>query len=423
MASFDAIAKYTNKEQIYLALKYSLVAEEDFLEYLRKKNVTLKHLIAYRHFLLHRIERGKEGKSGYSFILNLASEYNLLYALMGLPLDKLGIPSLQIGQLLAMGTIKLYTDEDFSLFMRIITGREKPKTTLELNWALSSRQYNQLIGAEITSTKLIHHHSLDLIQQIPINSTFLTEFLEYCLKIQLEQPELWIHLSLDYLDLFKDLYLQDRISYYPSLHHGLCELFPALFPVHYKTFTDLAWQIYHLSPIKAGYYLGFPIDLRIPSRADLTPALLELSRYGPKAYSKRYRKENKKYLKTRINLNNTWSLFQHHDNVCVNEIDTFHESVFSYSSYDLLILPDGDGRNFILTAAELNRFLESGRNHWTNRDLPSNFLATARHYLVERERYQLPTPKPLLELLQDLEGESEAHPFSHRYPEPDKGVI
>lgn len=411
--------EYINKRQVYLALKYKLVTPEDLFDYLSKIPPSDTDILAYCHFLLHQREGGIKCpqqllSSGQHFFTSRREEYILLYALMGFSLE---IPDLDVGALLVPGTIKLYTNPDFANFINIITGyKQKYNNPDEIEYALSAHQYSYLSLKDTSFIYYIHHNALDkvlpMIEKMSLSQHLLEKILMHCEEIQNSQPELWVHLIDEYTSFFKELYKRNTIPYIPEVHQRIMEIFPQLFPQELQEFTPLAWRLYHLPPIIAGYYLGFPLHFNKPTHDDLIPALAQLSKLGIDKYCDKFRQENKNFMEARVKVDTVWTLFKQCNIQFVNDRDTLHEDVFGYSPYDLTILPDGDGRFFILTTPELPSFIKHHKNHWTNKPLPEGFNNTIGLQLKERKEFGLPSSQPIKELLQQLEEQES--PRRHR---------
>ncbi len=405
--------EYINKKQVYTALKYKLISEEDLLEYLSKISPNDNHIIAYQHFLLHQREAKitcpqQKLPSGQHFFTSQQEEYVLLYALMGFSLD---IPDLdkEVSTLLIPGTLKLYTDPDFANFINIITGQSKSyDNVVEAELAVAARQYTHLTSKDISFHFYITYDALDkllsMIKKMSLSQHLLDNILLHCEEIQNSQPELWVHLIEEYTSFFRELYNRNAIIYIPEIHQRIIEIFPRLFPEEFQKFSPLAWKLYYLPVIKAGYYLGFPFHFTKPTHEDLIPALVQLSELGIDGYCDKFIQENKKFMEARIKIDNVWSLFKQYNIQFVNERDTLHEDVFGYSSYDLIILPDGEGRFFILTIPELASFIQGHKNFWTNKPLPEGFNGTVGHQIKERKEFNLPTSQPIRDLLKKLEA-------------------
>lgn len=412
---------YIENGQVYNALGYHLISKEDLLDELAKGPASLNRLVAYRHFLLIQQESfglscpEQNLSSGKHFLTAASHEYILLYAIMGFPLNIADLSETQVGLILAPGTIKLYTDSAFAHSIQIITGYQQSVDNKEdIDLAIRARQFKTIsIMVNEVDQFYISYDALEpLLESIsqPVDWSFLDAIIQHCCKLQENQPELWIHLIVEYTNFLKKLYAKNLINYIPDLHPKLLSLFPQLFPEEYQEFSKLAWKLYHLPLPQAGYYLGFPLHFNLPSRDELIPALLYLSQKGIDGYCDKFCQENKNFMEARIKVDTVWSLFKQNDIRFVNDKDTLHESIFSYSSYDLTIISDLEGRFFVITAPEVDTFIQSGINHWTKKPLPPGLVDAMLNRTQDREIFNLPQPQPLKDLLQQLDNDHQTIP-------------
>lgn len=401
--------EYINRYQIYFALKYNLIKEEDFLEKLIISPVDENLLIAYRHYLLYYREKEAEPRqimsNGKYFPTLVSKKYLLINALMKVSLHHPKFPKDKLNQV----TIKYFNDKNFMSFIDAITRVVDDNSSYEsIQWAIAARQYNinkrpypfyELVQCSAT-------RQLSKLIASPITERFYCELINHCTDLYHHQNSLWVHLRKEFITMIRLFYDKNLIPYSSRLFSCLLKLFPELFPLEYNnTFTPLAWMIYHLPLRQAGYYLGHPSTI-IKSREELIPALYKLSKLGIVNYCEKFKEENKKYQESLINLNTSWTIFGSKRNNFVNERDIFYEDIFDYSPNDIIIYSDNFGRYFLFSLPELPNIVNKKKNHWTNLDLPIFFIETAKAILKERQRLYLPDPKILLDLLRDLEKDS-----------------
>lgn len=404
--------EYINRYQIYFALKYNLISEEEFLEKLIISSIGEDFLVAYRHYLLLYQERKAEPRqilsNGKYFFEEADEKYLLIYALMGFSLHHPKFP----GDKLAQVTIKYFEDKNFMRFIDIIIKAVDDNGSYEdVQWAIAARQYN-INKRPYPFYELVHCNAIPQLAKLitaPISERFYHELVDHCTELYHHQSNLWFYLRREFITLIRKFYDNNLIPYSSRLFTRLLKLLPELFPPEYiNTFTPLAWKIYHLPLHRAGYYLGYPSITAIKSRDEIIPTLGKLSKLGVVDYCEKFKEENKKYQESLINLNTAWTIFGSKRNSFVNERDTLYEDVFSYSPNDLIIYSDNHGKYFLFSLPELPNIVNKRKNHWTNLDLPGFFIEATKAVLKERQKLYLPSSKILLDLLRDLEKEDKS---------------
>lgn len=407
------IQTYIENYQVYLALKYGLITYQDLLNYLVDKPGNEQNIIAYRHFLLHVQEIGDKPEyhcieDDHFLTLVEDDDYSVVYALMGFPLDIPTEDDEDPALYFCRGTIKLYTNPGFKAFIDLILDPETStwgfvpeQTELHLK-ARNIKQYT-IHGIDASFLpSIVKYHLFPLLREDmgTLDNIIQDTIMDSLKQVSEKQPELWKYLSPEYIKILKFLYEKGKVVYREKDHQTIVALFPNLFPEEMvKNFTTLAWKLYHLPLIIQGYFLGYHLYIT-PSRKDLHPALMLLSKEGVDGYVEKYIQERKDWFEKWISIQ-TSTIFANYKYELVNTINTLQEDIFSYPAFDIMFLHEGEGKCFAFTAEEFSSLLQGKHNFYTQNIISKEHCSNLQYYLNFRSEHNLPPSKTVIELLKN----------------------
>jgi hypothetical protein len=161
---------------------------------------------------------------------------------------------------------------------------------------------------------------------------------------------------------------------------------------------DARYKLLLMDVVLAGYYLGLPIHIEEPTRERIQQAYSKYRELGVDAYCAGVTAANQRAVLSALR---TGLLAGNEENVLM-------EPVWSYSPYDIVVQVHGK-HYYTFTRPEFKDILVKKKNYWNNRDMTPQQLA----YIRGRLGVGLPKSRPLRQLLDEMDGETEEVEENH----------
>lgn len=419
----NVLDKYVASCLIYNAVEMKLVQVEDVLNYLLSVQVTQNTLIAYRHLLL-LIPGDRHYCKGSHFLTRAAPEYGAIYAMSNAP-EKIRPLSdgdeVEAGMFYYKGVLLMQQQLHLANCIRIITDQSNYQLQPgDINLAVKARSNKLLSILTNYLSQSITMTEVEKIERYYLSQNILDTMIEVDWIEKMEQfyipeklfiilnnfqqrsnllPLYWEKIAPRCQEFLREIFAVGKILPNLNLPIKIKLLFPNFFPTITNTFSDKAWFIYQLPTYLQGYILGYPIHEKNPTHEELNLALQNLSNIGVEAYAKNYEEKHKDII---MGSSGERFGFTSVKTTIVNENNTLEESVFSYSTYDVVSFDDGNKR-YLFTRPEFKTITEKGRNLWTNLDLPFQDIILISSKEAVAQLLLLPSSIPLKDLLTNIE--------------------
>lgn len=196
------------------------------------------------------------------------------------------------------------------------------------------------------------------------------------------------------------------------------KLFPNIIDARILALTDEAFKIFDLGPESAAYVLGFPIQNGTPSADEIFAALDKLQQLGVSGYAETL----KAYVQSTYAPCTPLFAPTDHKFKYLNDTDVFLEYIHDYVPFDIVSYTIG-GFVYCFTRPEFKNLLTTGKNSWTNQELPVGILATMRARLSAAKALGLPKSQIFTDLVSSiLKPDSEVYAGAYVF-EPAPGFM
>jgi hypothetical protein len=398
---FSSLFKETRKMEYYIehalvynALQYGLITVEEVLTYLLDHPVTTSTLIAYRHVLLAS-PKAEQYCGDTHFLCRASPEYGAIYANSAMP-DRIKTTregeEVSIAPFCFPGLLLITSKPDLGHACAIICDNTNTPCNsnedVKIMYGARSQRLLQTLGGFIFPSAL----AVDWIEPMrdSYKSTLFPFLVGHCLNLKKEVPVYWKALQKPYREFIEEIWRNYGLIPHPEYPEMLQELFGEdFFTPETFSFTPLVWYLYQLPLRLQGYFLGYPIHIKIPTPSDLLPSLKSLSEKGVDKYIQEFTEKH--------------SAIINETTAPVNDNDTLEESPASYSPIDVVVIEDGvSKKKYAFTRPEFDNLSKTGKNHWTNLAITTDqsFYICTRD--VFAQALSLPEAVPLKDHLENI---------------------
>jgi hypothetical protein len=255
--------------------------------------------------------------------------------------------------------------------LRHTTGHELNVALVQADWTTKFRYNEQLPG-------LIIQHVAKLQEQAPVYYAEVAFQAYNKVAVKLNKDKLLTRLTRDELITFNTF-------------------FPRIVDTRILDYSPLAYKIALLGNDVAGYVLGFPIQSMIPGENQIHQAVTFLTEQGADKYAEFIRGYvAKTYVPVLPFPIEAPPIFP-------NETDVIFENIDNYVPFDIIACQIGPHVHRF-SRGEVDKLLETKKNHWNKEWLPPTVLSTLQARQKAAKELGLPPARPLCELLDRVEA-------------------
>lgn len=398
----DLISQVVNFGSVSLALEEKLFTQIELLEWIATNEITENSHLAY-YILSKSFHPNEHYLTDGRHIFVIKSRYAIHTTLYKFDTSLRSIKNDESSVLLVELQIETQLqdlDLDFLRFAMVIGGfaqfssSDKKQLVKILMKAFKARE--PISFTEITFKD--HNNALieaDWISDLIINDFLYGLIIRRVRTLKEKAPLYYSKIKQKYFDLFKTLYQKHLLGRSDPLHlRFLHEEFPGVLDPSLFQQPNEIRKLLLMPTILAGYVLGFPIQSVIPTVEQIKTAIEKYRQLGKEQYLEHI----KKYVRQTYLLSIPIPSEEH---ILSNEADVLLEDVDSYSPYDIISYQTGK-YVYRFTRPEFEKIIESGKNHWTNEEIP----ITIASEIITRTRIAielgLPKSMPIKDLLDGL---------------------
>ena len=412
----ELIGQILNYSSAYDSLKYSLeenyiLQPIDFLLYFIEHECTNKTLSAYRCLCLFTDKQlvtiNDETKHFLSWVTNdkYAAIYNLSYPGARLP-GITNTENINLAEIFQKVWAKLLTHNTYSKYIYLISDTGNVKITHKDLLLLLSSQSMKHFSSFIKDKNILSpafYLNTDLLGFLEDLSFVEIEdsLFQRCSWLSQVAPLYWDKVARSLyqdfiqrkIDLSTPIFCKCKLDQY-------IKLFPNLFPQKILDMSNLEYNLRLLSPIIQSYVLGLPIHLYLPGENIIEACIQNLISLGSEEYAKQLSNKNREILRNFTEYSNPY--IQEFN--ITNEKDTMMEDVADYNLFDIVRYWSGkDNHIYYFSRPEYSTLIHKKKNHWNGSVLPSYIFNKLAHRNYLAQRYELPVPDTVLNMLNRLE--------------------
>lgn len=379
---------------VYRALSEKFIDPFDLLEWLAVNQINTRTLVAYLYLSNEYIHPDKQYlKNGNHFLLEAPDYYHIA---LHFNIDG-NIPRSTTSSKLLIDKIcekVCSTDCGLKFIISMILYDEEPQNsdTLAIQYLARKFYYrnfsNENINKELTKS--------DWVEKFRYTDDLPAIILERVKYLMDNAPCYYNNLiKAQYLEVLKKLQserLLIKLTYEELME--LAEIFPEIVDRRIFNYKNNWWKIALLSPMLAGYFLGYPIDVVSPTDQDVYQSLDKINEIGVDAYC-----ENVKLL---VESNNEIKIpFFTKKLSVINETNVLGDNINEFPLFDIVYYAEGSAL-YRFTRAEFKNLLESKKNPYTGLWLPDGILSVIKSKYDFAVKLCLPDSLPLKELITSL---------------------
>lgn len=431
-AKMSRVEDLVNNGSVFEALKFEYVKVGDVLEYLLHlgpQKVSHNTMIAYKAVCKNSPPQQQYVEDDFFILKTNSEEYIAIYMLIYRDKylqDLSNDVKLKIAQKTSKILQKLYEPNEQIKHIHLICGTgqlqlndisPEGKYTLDMKTAKlivkarSEIYINSFMRCIYTNLKILDKYKKLFIEcdYYPLLNTHKYsdlehDILEHCETVKTKHKHYWENVAMPYWKLI----ITDNVdTHKPTMPKKTLNkyniLFPDLFGDNFAKMSDLLYNIKLLPKNLQCYILGFPIHHYNPNIEQIQECLSLLEKNGKEKYIEKIQEKNITYLDSMDQVI-TNSACQTDINVG-NEENTLYEKIQSYNIFDIICYYT-DKHKYYLTRPEFNNIIETGKNPYTNTEIPDTVL----HFIKSRAQlakiYKLPPSNTIYELLLSVENGS-----------------